>query len=154
MLEGDAPKPSPPSGKNQPGIRSMTGSDLKAVEEVDGAAFPALWRISEEDFQRAYAQALYATVYEDGNRLLGYEVNTSSSVGLHLAGLAVHPQAQGKGVGHYLLEDLFRLASTQGIHHFTVNTQGDNAVSLSLYQKLGFKLSGESYPVYTLALPG
>ena len=154
MLEGDAAKPSPPCGETQPGIRSMYGSDLLAVEDVDGAAFPALWRISKEDLQRAHAQALFATVYEYGDRLLGYQVSTRTSLGLHLARLAVHPQAQGKGVGHYLLQDLFRQASAQGIHHFTVNTQGDNAVSLSLYTKLGFKLTGESYPVYTLALPG
>ena len=154
MLEGDAAKPSPPCGETQPGIRSMYGGDLLAVEDVDGAAFPALWRISKEDLQRAHAQALFATVYEYGDRLLGYQVSTRTSLGLHLARLAVHPQAQGKGVGHYLLQDLFRQASAHGIHHFTVNTQGDNAVSLSLYQKLGFRLTGESYPVYTLALPG
>ena len=154
MLEGVSGEPSPPSGENQSGLRSMNDGDLMAVEDVDGAAFPALWRISKEDLQRAYAQAHYATVYEDGKRLLGYQVSTRTTLGLHLARLAVHPQSQGKGVGHYLLQDLFRQASTQGIHHFTVNTQGDNAVSLSLYQKLGFKLTGESFPVYTLALPG
>jgi len=30
-----------------------------------------------------------------------------------------------------------------------VNTQSDNDVSLSLYQKMGFIRTGEEYPVYT-----
>jgi len=30
----------------------------------------------------------------------------------------------------------------------TVNTQEDNRASLALYHRLGFEISGESYPVY------
>jgi ribosomal protein S18 acetylase RimI-like enzyme len=34
--------------------------------------------------------------------------------------------------------------------HLTVNTQADNAASLALYHKLGFRRTGEQFPVYTL----
>jgi [ribosomal protein S18]-alanine N-acetyltransferase len=143
--------------KEQPssqGIRPMLAQDLPAVAEVDAAAFPVLWQISSTDLQRAHLLSIFATVVEDQGRLLGYQISTRTSVGLHLARLAVHPAVQGKGIGHELVQDLFWKANQQGIKCFTVNTQGDNSVSLSLYGRLGFTLTGEKYPVFTWSQPG
>jgi ribosomal protein S18 acetylase RimI-like enzyme len=36
----------------------------------------------------------------------------------------------------------------RGAQAVTVNTQQDNIASLSLYQKAGFRRTGEEYPVY------
>jgi ribosomal protein S18 acetylase RimI-like enzyme len=48
------------------------------------------------------------------------------------------------------LNDLFAYLSHAGIQRLSVNTQSDNKVSLSLYQRMGFVRTGEQYPVYTL----
>jgi ribosomal-protein-alanine N-acetyltransferase len=135
------------------GIRPLLTQDLAAVAEVDAAAFPVLWQISSADLQRAHMLSFLATVIEKQGRLLGYQISTRTSVGLHLARLAVHPAAQGQGIGQELVQDLFRMAGRQGIHRITVNTQGDNSVSLSLYRKLGFMETGERYPVFIWSLP-
>jgi ribosomal protein S18 acetylase RimI-like enzyme len=37
--------------------------------------------------------------------------------------------------------------------HLTVNTQSDNSASLALYRKIGFRETGERYPVYQLQVP-
>jgi len=66
-----------------------------------------------------------------------------------LARLAVHPSAQGRGAGKALLNELFARLTQLGVPKLTVNTQSDNDVSLSLYQKMGFMRTGEQYPVYT-----
>ena len=131
------------------GIRPMLVADLAGVKEVDAAAFPDLWQISIGDLHRAHEQSFFAFVYEEQGRLLGYQVTTRTSIGLHLARLAVYPAAQGKGIGQLLVRDLFWRAAREGIHRLTVNTQGDNMMSLSLYRKLGFQLTGEKYPVFT-----
>jgi ribosomal protein S18 acetylase RimI-like enzyme len=55
---------------------------------------------------------------------------------------------QSQGIGKILLYDLITRLRKRGISHLTVNTQGDNAASLALYQKVGFALTGEQFPVY------
>jgi len=134
-------------------VRRMTESDLPQVERTDAASFDPLWQNPLGTLQRAYSQALFATVAEDGQRIVGYQITTGGGQRAHLARLAVHPSVQGRGAGKSLLSDLFRTLTHNGISRLTVNTQSDNVTSLNLYQKMGFIRTGEQYPVYTLDVP-
>jgi len=134
-------------------VRKMTESDLPQVERTDAASFDPLWQNPLGTLQRAYSQALFATVAEDGQRIVGYQITTGGGQRAHLARLAVHPSVQRRGAGKALLSDLFRTLTHNGISRLTVNTQSDNATSLNLYQKMGFIRTGEQYPVYTLDVP-
>ena len=134
-------------------VRKMTESDLPQVERTDAASFDPLWQNPLGTLQRAYSQALFATVAEDGQRIVGYQITTGGGQRAHLARLAVHPSVQRRGAGKALLSDLFRTLTHNGISRLTVNTQSDNATSLNLYQKMGFIRTGEQYPVYTLEVP-
>ena len=130
-------------------IRKMTADDLANVEKTDAASFVPLWQNPLETLQRAFAQALYATVAENENGIIGYQISTGGGQRAHLARLAVHPIVQGRGAGRALLSDLFRYITYAGISRLSVNTQNDNQASLSLYQRMGFVRTGEQYPVYT-----
>ncbi|HSL45986.1 MAG TPA: GNAT family N-acetyltransferase [Anaerolineales bacterium] len=130
-------------------IRKMVETDLPAVERTDAASFDPLWHNPLDTLQRAFAQALYATVAVHDNEIIGYQLSTGGGQRAHLARLAVHPAAQGKGAGRALLSDLFGYLTYTGIPRLSVNTQSDNKVSLSLYQRMGFIKTGEQYPVYT-----
>lgn len=134
-------------------IRKMTEADLTAVEKTDAASFDPLWHNPLDTLQRAFAQALYATVAVNGDEIIGYQLSTGGGQRAHLARLAVHPAVQGKGAGRALLSDLFSHLTYMGIHRLSVNTQSDNKVSLSLYQHMGFVRTGEQYPVYTFDVP-
>lgn len=134
-------------------IRRMTEEDLPAVEETDAASFSPLWQNPLDTLRRAFAQALYATVAEDEHRIIGYQLSTGGGQRAHLARLAVHPAAQGKGAGRSLLSDLFSYLTYTGISRLSVNTQSDNQISLGLYQRMGFVRTGEEYPVYTFDIP-
>jgi len=130
-------------------IRKMTEADLPEVEKTDAASFDPLWQNPLETLRRAYAQALYATVAESENGIIGYQISTGGGQRAHLARLAVHPAVQGKGAGRALLKDLFVSLTYMGILRLSVNTQSDNQASLSLYQRMGFMRTGEQFPVYT-----
>src|SRR5512138_2002835 len=134
-------------------IRRMTQDDLPAVEKTDAASFDPLWQNPLETLRRAFAQAHYATVAENENGIIGYQLSTGGGQRAHLARLAVHPSGQGKGVGRSLLSDLFTHLAYTGIPRLSVNTQSDNRISLSLYQRMGFVRTGEQYPVYTFDVP-
>jgi ribosomal protein S18 acetylase RimI-like enzyme len=131
-------------------IRKMTEVDLPQVEKTDTASFDPLWQNPLDTLRRAYAQALYATVAENENGIIGYQISTGGGQRAHLARLAVHPAVQGKGAGRAVLNDLFVFLTYMGISRLSVNTQSDNQASLSLYQRMGFVRTGEQYPVYTL----
>jgi len=134
-------------------IRKLTELDLPEVEKTDAASFDPLWQNPLETLRRAYAQALYATVAENENRIIGYQISTGAGQRAHLARLAVHPVVQGKGAARALLNDLFVFLTHMGISRLSVNTQSDNQASLSLYQRMGFVRTGEQYPVYTFDIP-
>ena len=145
-----AASPREPSGIR---IRRMTEADLAEVEKTDAASFDPLWQNPLETIRRAFGQALYGTVAENENGIIGYQLSTGGGQRAHLARLAVHPSVQGKGAGRALLEDLFRYITFTGISKLSVNTQSDNQASLSLYQRMGFLRTGEEYPVYTYDVP-
>lgn len=145
----------PTSARQRTGIRirKMSEVDLPEVEKTDAASFEPLWQNPLETLRRAFAQALYATVAENENGIIGYQISTGGGQRAHLARLAVHPAVQGKGAGSALLNDLFVFLTYLGISRLSVNTQSDNQASLSLYQRMGFVRTGEQYPVYTFDIP-
>ena len=130
-------------------IRQMTEADLPEVATVDKVSFDPLWNNTLETLRRALSQSLFATVAEDDQGVIGYQVTTGSNTRAHLARLAVHPSVQRRGVAGVILGDLFTKLGKDGYSKLTVNTQSDNRTSLSLYKKMGFIRTGESYPVYT-----
>jgi ribosomal protein S18 acetylase RimI-like enzyme len=129
-------------------IRPMNYDDLLAVQDVDGLAFGSIWRNSLESLELAFKQAAVATVAEEEGKVLGYQISTSNPLGGHLARLAVHPKQQGKGIGFSLVRDMLHQFERRGASRVSVNTQQDNSISLSLYQKSGFQKTDEIYPVY------
>ncbi len=133
-------------------IRSMSMDDLQAVSKIDSDSFAPLWQISPEYIRIAFQQANLATVAEFEGEVSGFQISTSTSVGGHLARLAVNPSVQGLGIGYALLYDLMYQFRRRGALTITVNTQENNQASLALYHKAGFKFTGEKYPVFQLPL--
>jgi ribosomal protein S18 acetylase RimI-like enzyme len=152
MLERDGGNPTEMALPPEISLRTMMPFDLPAVAEVDALAFELIWQNSLPVLKQAYTQAGWASVAETDGQVIGYQLSTRNSLGVHLARLAVRPDLQGKGLGYTLVADLIRQAGRSGISHLTVNTQSDNATSLALYQRMGFRETGERYPVYHLQI--
>ena len=148
MLNWERGKLPPENDRVQVNIRPMNLDDLPAVHEVDTASFVPVWQNSQECLGIAFKQAAFATVAEYEGRIIGYQISTATPMGGHLARLAIHPDMQGNGIGYSLLRDTLSHFERRGAHNVTVNTQQNNAASLALYKKAGFRMTGEDYPVY------
>lgn len=130
-------------------IRTMTREDLPFVAALDSAAFTPLWQNSQPSLQYALSLAEISTVGILDGEIVAYQMSTRNPFGAHLARLAVHPQQQGKGFGYLMVQELLQKIQAQGLTRLTVNTQSNNTASLALYEKIGFKRTGEHYSVFT-----
>ncbi len=133
-------------------IRPMTREDLPLVAALDAAAFAPLWQNSLPSLQHALSLAEISTVGVLDGEIIAYQMSTRNPFGAHLARLAVHSQHQGKRFGYLMVQDLLQRIYAQGLTRLTVNTQSDNTASLSLYEKIGFKRTGEQYSVFSHAV--
>jgi ribosomal protein S18 acetylase RimI-like enzyme len=139
----------PPAQQNLSlSLRPMTLDDISDVVKIDEAAFGGVWHNSQSCLEIAFRQSAIATVAEHNNAIVGYQISTASQIGGHLARLAVHPSQHNHGVGYALVDNMLLQFEQRGARNVTVNTQHDNLISLSLYRKAGFRLTGEEYPVY------
>ena len=120
--------------------------------EVDRAAFSEPWQMSTDDMKAAMQGAVLSTVAESPHGVVGFQISTPSPAGGHLARLAVHPSAQGRGLGRRLVREVLAHFAAQGAARVTVNTWRENAAALALYQKLGFRPTGKAFPLYRLPL--
>lgn len=134
-------------------LRAMMPQDLPVVAAIDVAAFGEFWQMSDDAFQTALAHSVWATVVEDETgRILGFQISTPTPLGGHLARLAVHPEAQRRGIGRWLVHDTLSFFKSNKAEQVTLNTQGQNAKALILYRRMGFRSTEEVYPVYRFVL--
>jgi len=153
FLQWDYRNNLPPLNLGSVKLRTMVPEDLPAVFRIDSASFRPIWQNSREALATAYEQAAIATVADWAGELVGYQISTISHMGGHLARLAVLPEHQGKKIGSTLVHDLLQRFIKRGIFRVTVNTQCDNTASLNLYDRIGFRKTGESYRVLEAELP-
>lgn len=151
FLEWAAGDP-PPDGGKRLGTTPLLETDLRGVASLDRRAFHPLWQHSSESLALALAQSAYATVVRVDGEIAGYQISTASAHGGHLARLAVDPPHQGQGIASALVGDVLRHFRELGLLRVTVNTQGANARGQSLYERLGFERTGQSFPVFQIPL--
>jgi len=133
---------------NQPRIRVAEIHDIPQLATLDQAAFGPPWQMSLYDLRQAYRIASSCTVAVQEERILGFQISTFFFDGAHLARLAVHPSAQGQGIGGALLGNLLERYTRRSIHMMTVNTQESNHQSRHLYERFGFEPNGYNLPYW------
>lgn len=147
LFDSDPPPPVPISPEIH--LREMLTEDLPAVTQLDHLAFEPIWRLSPSDLHFAASKSSYCTVAERNGQIIGYTMSSSSGMYAHLARLAVDPQVQRQNLGYALVQDLLGHFIVETDHWgVTLNTQHNNIASLGLYHKIGFRETGERFPVY------
>jgi ribosomal protein S18 acetylase RimI-like enzyme len=134
-------------------IRQMLAADLPSIAQVDRMAFKPLWQNSLDALILAFHKASIATVAVLDEKIIGYQISTSTPINTHLARLAVDPAFQRQNIGFELVRDMLTTSIKLNSWQISVNTQNDNGASLALYESLGFTKTGESFPVYIYQKP-
>jgi ribosomal protein S18 acetylase RimI-like enzyme len=116
-------------------------------------AFKPLWQNSLDALILAFQKASIATVAVLNEKIVGYQISTSTPINTHLARLAVDPACQRQNIGYELVRDMLATSVKINSWQVSVNTQNDNEASLALYETLGFSKTGETFPVYVYQPP-
>jgi ribosomal-protein-alanine N-acetyltransferase len=143
-----------PNFENNPNviIKPVELSDIPEIVALDRRSFPPIWQVPLNSMMEAFQQAGYFTKAIFNQKIVGYQLCTQSQTSAHLARLAVEPDLQGRKIGSQLIFDMQRHYLSSGINCISVNTQDDNFSSQSLYNKMGFQLIEEKYPVFVLEI--
>lgn len=136
------------------GSRPMTSADWPAVEAIYRAGIatgqatfeaepPPAW----EAFASAKRPDLMVVAVDGHERVLGWAAAGPVSSRAAYRGVVEHsvyvdPDAGGRGVGSRLLADLLDLADRAGVWTVQASVFPENAASLRLHQRAGFRVVG------------
>jgi ribosomal-protein-alanine N-acetyltransferase len=131
-------------------IRPMTPADIPIIAEIDLSCFEDHWTYSIQTLEMAFQQSCFALVADVNGGPIGYLLGTQAGETCHLARIAVHPGYKRRHIATHLITRLFIDVRKKGIKYITLNTQSNNKPSQALYDKMGFRRTGESFGVYQL----
>ncbi len=94
-------------------------------ETIEGEGPPTLW------------------VLDDGKAVVGHAgVSETRAQGVLSIGMAIAPDARGRGGGRALLEATVEYARSRGAHKLELEVWPDNARAIALYASAGFQVEG------------
>lgn len=107
--------------------------------EINGTTWR--WRKNREIDQDIEAEPEGVLVAEEDGRVVGYittVTDDTTRIG-RIPNLAVHPEAQGQGVGKQLINAALDRFRDEGMQYAKIETLATNPTGQSLYPKAGFR---------------
>ena len=129
-------------------IRPLGLSDLGAIDSIEQRAYRTPWSRSMFASELAKASSVCLGAWE-GNRLVGYVVNSRYVDAWHVMNVAVDPDFQRRGIATRLLERLFDLTRDDQRRGYTLEVRVSNTDAITLYENLGFVRQGIRRAYYT-----
>jgi RimJ/RimL family protein N-acetyltransferase len=115
-----------------------------AEEGVLGAEPPVDVEARADAFRAMIESGESAAVWvlEDDGRIVGQTVTQERARGVFSLGMAILPEARGRGGGRMLLERVVEHARSTGAHKVELEVWPDNARAVALYARAGFEIEG------------
>lgn len=126
-----------------PGPRKATAVDLPSIQDIIAAAYGKyLGRMDRPPapMLRDYSGAVDAgEVWVTGDPIVGLIALTPTEDSLLVENVAVHPTAQGTGLGRRLMEFADEQAASRGFKRVTLYTNEVMTENQALYTRLGYR---------------
>ncbi len=128
-------------------LRPASPRDLEAIFFIERQCFPSPWSstLFFYELKKPYA-CLW--VLEQDQKILGYICFWLIADEVHLANLAVVPEARRQGRASFMLEVMLRYAKRKGAQRVLLEVRENNQAAQALYAKFGFKLDGRRKGYY------
>jgi ribosomal-protein-alanine N-acetyltransferase len=128
----------PTPGNQRVRVRPFTAADVEGVVAVEDLTFDQLWRHDAATFLDVSRTYPYFVVAEDDAGICGYQYNAVDTMTGYLVRIAVHPRAQGRGVGARLMAEAVRYFQQRRVWRIVLNTEETNTRAHRLYEYFGF----------------
>jgi ribosomal-protein-alanine N-acetyltransferase len=129
-------------------IRPLGLSDLNAIDGIEQRAYTTPWSRSMFASELAKASSVCLGAF-DGERLIGYVINSRYVDAWHIMNVAVDPDYRRRGIATRLLESVFESTRDDQRRGYTLEVRVSNDRAISLYEKLGFVRQGFRRGYYT-----
>jgi ribosomal-protein-alanine N-acetyltransferase len=129
-------------------IRSLVLDDLAEIETIERRAYHTPWSRSMFASELAKGTSICLGAFE-GDRLIGYVINSRYVDAWHVMNVAVDPAYQRRGIATGLLQHLFELTTDEHRRGYTLEVRVSNAGAIQLYERLGFVAQGVRRGYYT-----
>jgi len=129
-------------------IRSLTMSDLNAIEQIERRSYTTPWSRSMFAGELAKPAALCLGAFER-DELAGYMIISRYVDAWHVMNIAVAPEFRRHGIATALLERLFELTEDNSLRGYTLEVRVSNEGAIKLYTRLGFHARGIRRGYYT-----
>ena len=129
-------------------IRRLSIGDLNEIEEIEQRAYRTPWSRSMFASELAKGTSVCLGAFE-GDRLVGYIVNSRYVDAWHVMNVAVDPDRQGRGIATALLQHLFEVTADDERRGYTLEVRVSNDGAIRLYERLGFEARGIRRGYYT-----
>lgn len=133
----------------RPHIRPMEIADLKAVIEVETAAYDYPW--SENIFRDCLRVGYYCCVLETSDGVVGHGIMSYAIGECHLLNVCIHPDFQKRGLGRKMVLHLLQVARRNRSRVAFLEVRMSNDAAYRLYQDLGFSEVGIRKDYYPAA---
>jgi ribosomal-protein-alanine N-acetyltransferase len=118
----------------------MQIKDLKLVSCIEQATQFVPW--TEKIFHDCLQVGYQGHVLHDDTQILGFAVLALGASECHVLNLAITPERQGQGLGHFFMRRLLTMLKYLNVEHVFLEVRVTNQAAQSLYKKLGFKQLG------------
>lgn len=131
-------------------LRPATPDDLTSLFELYCAAFRSqieqMWGWDDEwqrdNFQRTY-QSSSTSVVQVAGQAVGYLQTELSADQLYLRNIALQAEAQGRGIGALVVQQLQQLAASKGVP-VKLRVFLNNPRALQFWERMGFLAEGQT----------
>ena len=130
----------PSDGNTHVRVRRFMPEDVAGVLAVEESAFEPLWRYDAAGLLEVSSLYPYFVVAEDESGISGYQFNAVDGPTGYLVRIAVHPRAEGQGIGTRMMAEAVRYFARERVHAILLNTEEGNHHAHRLYERFGFHL--------------
>jgi ribosomal-protein-alanine N-acetyltransferase len=129
-------------------VRPATAADLDRITEIERASFSDPW--TRRAFQGLLGdrRVFFAVACLPRGVVAGYVAAWFVGDEGEIANLAVAPEARGKHLGAFLLDDAIRAARAQGVSSIYLEVRDSNERARALYTSRGFVVVGRRRHYY------
>lgn len=135
-------------------LRKVRPADFATLVEIEHIAFnDPLWWSSQSQMERAAQGAVNFDVAELNGELVGFTYGAwTGRKEAHIVRIAVLPSVRGRGIGAALLNRALTGYMAEDFQYVSLNTQSDNVVAHRLYERFGFKETGDRFTIWVLPI--